>query len=1246
METSTITTKIYYTLKETPWYFGAHLNQARHNLFLVLNDLTMKLGFKPIANDDELISCKAIGILNDENPDPILLEKAMEYYERKLPFLYAMHYKYSTEEEKHLRKDARDAGKRVDPQQNIINEPKKYYEILKLIIETLYKARNHFSHYADTAFVINRDLEYLLNDSFDVNVRIVKHRFNLSDPKQTEHLRRYEDFKDPQTRKAAKKKNFRFTFTLNDGSMQISEAGLAFFTAMFLPKGDAYLFLKKISGLKRGDTPEFKATVETFCVNTLWLPKERVESDNSAQAGFLDMVNELAKCPKELFEHLAPEKQQMFIAENKEKEEEGLIEMNEEDAEYPEQESKMVRKNNRFTFFTQRYFDIMSSFPSMRFAVDLGTYYYSIYPKSIAGDTVIRQLTKHLIGYGKLEDFDKDKRPEDFAKLYKDISPLNTEHIDPYIKETFPHYHVENNVVPFYLINEGNPVYWPTTKTNTTSGDKSYPNKIIKDSKPKPFAYLSAMELPAMLFYDLLLNGEEVQKVILNHISNIKKFFQKLQNGEIEPVSKELMQKPDVKTLRETTNQEYKNRFAALSEKLKQYELKPQYVPDRIVEILLAAAPVDWKMNAEQRLKKMIDEAWAFTEKMEERESLDIKPGKKAFRKIKVGKLADLLAEDMMLMQPAATDAEGKNIVSSKANTTAFRLLQSRLAYFGQHKKTIKDIFKACRLTDSENPHPFLNKISIEDKLGIIEYYKAYFSEKAKYLEHCLAKGDYTNYYFLKAKQDKQDIQALTKAYLNLNGNKNEDYTATLLPRGLFFEKTMQWLAKNGSDTMKKYVLDFANNSNSVHLINYYFKHELNDGEQEFYKWEKAYKLFNSKRGNKEIHNYLTHTKIEELFSAVKKKISTYKQENSSYLAEAEKIKNNLAREIAGFRDTGAILNFAKTNYGNKYPAVMDIKLDRINPKYLQNDSRKKISEAIDTSIDDRAKAIRAFNYYLDNEKYLRLAAVQDKLMFMCVQKMLQNKTGDISISSSQGNVAEANTFLLKNIVAVNETSNKNILDCTPVNGISMSFNFYEPKAKGELQKDTIAGTLIISDKHLKIKNAGNFKKLVRDRRLNNLCFYFKENDIGKVELNRMVLENELRDYDKLRPSVLQKIADFEKKMYQANIVNAKDLFYKDAVQDHKLYLKEFFRINPEAETNDLQNKLITIRNGFAHNQYSFLKDDAFAITAVEWQTINSNFKPGQKGSTKGYGIIEKITLFACGKYQQLIDTIKTENNA
>ena len=77
--------KIPYTLSTTPWYFGAYLNQARHNLFLALNALTIKLEGNPIANDDQINSnCKAITILNQTN-NPVALLKAMEPLEEDFP---------------------------------------------------------------------------------------------------------------------------------------------------------------------------------------------------------------------------------------------------------------------------------------------------------------------------------------------------------------------------------------------------------------------------------------------------------------------------------------------------------------------------------------------------------------------------------------------------------------------------------------------------------------------------------------------------------------------------------------------------------------------------------------------------------------------------------------------------------------------------------------------------------------------------------------------------------------------------------------------------------------------------------------------------------------------------------------------------------------------------------------------------------------------------------------------------------
>ena len=87
---------------------------------------------------------------------------------------------------------------------------------------------------------------------------------------------------------------------------------MLFFVSLFLEKKDAIWMQQKLRGFKDNRESKKKMTHEVFCRRRMLLPKLRLESTQTQDWILLDMLNELIRCPKSLYERLQGEDREKF----------------------------------------------------------------------------------------------------------------------------------------------------------------------------------------------------------------------------------------------------------------------------------------------------------------------------------------------------------------------------------------------------------------------------------------------------------------------------------------------------------------------------------------------------------------------------------------------------------------------------------------------------------------------------------------------------------------------------------------------------------------------------------------------------------------------------------------------------------------------------------------------------------------------------------------------------------------------
>lgn len=1042
-----------YTLNDKH-FWAAFLNLARHNVYITVNHINKTLGEGEINRDGyETTLENTWNEIKDINKKARLRELIIKHF----PFLEAATYQQRST----------DSTKQKEEKQAEAQSLESLKHCLFPFLKKLQKSRDHYSHYKHSKSLerpkFEEDLQKKMYNIFDVSIRLVK-----EDYKHNTDINLKEDFK--HLNRTGK---FKYSFADNKGN--ITESGLLFFISLFLEKKDAIWMQKKLKGFKDSREKYQKMTNEVFCRSRILLPKLRLESTQTQDWILLDMLNELIRCPKSLYERLREKERKEFKV---------PIEIADEDydAEQEPFRNTLVRHQDRFPYFALRYFDYNEIFTNLRFQIDLGTYHFSIYKKLIGGNKEDRHLTHKLYGFERIQEFAKQNRPDEWKALVKDLDTFNKEEEKLYISETTPHYHLENEKIGIVFKNHN---IWPSTQTELTNNNRKKYNLGVSI---KAEAFLSVHELLPMMFYYLLLktknthNGNEVEAkkkgtknkkqekhkieaIIESKIKDIYNLYDAFANGEI-------------------------NSIEELEEHCKGKDIEIGHLPKQMIAILKDEHK-DMAKKAETKQEKMILATENRLKTLDKKLKGKIRNGKRCNSALKSGEIASWLVNDMMRFQPVQRDEEGKPLNNSKANSTEYQLLQRTLAFFGSEHERLDPYFKQMNLIGDNNPHPFLNDTEWEKCNNILSFYRSYLKARKNFLESLKPEDWEKNQYFLMLKEPKTNRKTLVQGWKN----------GFNLPRGIFTEPIRKWFMEHWKSIK---VDDLKRVGLVAKVIPLFFSEKYKDSVQPFYNYP-----FNVGNINKpEEKDFLDYEKRKKLWD---KKQAKFK---------------------------------GKTD-----------KEKREDPSYPDFKSWKKF------------------------ERELRLVRNQDIVTWMLCMELFEEQKVD-GLNTGQ--------IHLKDIVTnVDEEGNNNILN--QIKPMQLPITVYD---KENSPKRKPLHTIYIEETGTKLLKQGNFKALVKDRRLNGLFSFIKtssEAESKSKPISKSRVEYELGAYQKARIDIIKDMLALEKTLID-NDENLPTNKFSDM-------LNSWLEGKDEADKARFQNDvkfLIAVRNAFSHNQYPMYDEKLF----------------------------------------------------
>ena len=669
------------TLVTDPQYFGSYLNMARHNVFTINNHIAEKMNIK-------LHKERYDKLPDEENiPNSFMINEIKEkpnlFYTQLIRFLPIAKV-YSNEL---LPKEEKETSGKEGTDYKVLAKD------LKICFKELNDFRNDYSHYYSKTngtkrkIVINENLSIFLRTNKQRAIEYTKKRFTGV----------FED------------KDFGIVEKMEfvESSNKITQEGIIFFTCLFLEREYAFQFINRIIGLKGTTTPHFRATREVFLAFCVNLPHDKFISDDPEQGFILDMLNELNRCPKELYNSITDEEKKQFQPDVKDKI--SQIEENSTPDDLPEEKyedyikgiTSKTRRTDRFPYFALKYLDSKDDF-HLLFHLKLGKVLLDTYKKTILEKEEDRDIVEEAKVFGKLKDFENEK------ESIKKIDARNN-----LLFELFhPDFYIKNNKIGFSF----------ESKPKITNYIKDEKGKWIqKFSFQNPDGFLSARELPKVVLLELLQKGktEEIIKSFLekneNKILN-KDFIEKVKNQLAfdKPFTRSF-QKKKSEAYSEKGKEILAGRKTKLNEILYQYNLTDKQIPERIIDYWLNIVDVKDEMSIANKIKAMKKDC---KDRMKKLNNIKKSP--------KIGEMASYLAKDIVNM---VIDEK----VKSKITSFYYDKIQECVALYAdsEKKKLLIDILgKELKLFDKEKGHPFLSDLNMGNINKTSEFYEKYIIKK------------------------------------------------------------------------------------------------------------------------------------------------------------------------------------------------------------------------------------------------------------------------------------------------------------------------------------------------------------------------------------------------------------------------------------------------------------------------------------------------------------------------------------